>query len=339
MSKYLLINFSFILTFITQGLASSSTDMRSIRERIDAMNAKYAEQNNRAQNSSFKKESHTSDFAERFEKRRQQRAAERLDREEQFRQEERLQKEQALSRSAVVQDRLKSSATERFAGIDKESALLRGDVALRHDMPKDDLNIREAVNYCEPRVQAECVEESCPRYCEAAYAEIQDPVRRNQKIQDCKASCSQQCSLNRTGQDVDPVLIAQVDDMKMQCIAQARDGRGAKSGRRDINWWDVRAPRYYRLLKLAGLLGKSDINPDEVRSYSSREGMGTREERDDFRDSSNRMSGDIQNERQSRRYEDDRKNDPRYGNQEHRSEFFDAIERRKRALRESGNYR
>lgn len=109
--------------------------------------------------------------------------------------------------------------------------------------------IKQATKQCEQAVTQQCINVSCPAYCEKI-----NERRRNkdQLITTCKADCTAQkrCLLKPMGgQDdpQDPELDAQNRDQLFACIAEVRDPEGTKSGRRMEPWQTLKTPSWEKL--------------------------------------------------------------------------------------------
>lgn len=114
-----------------------------------------------------------------------------------------------------------------------------------HGDPATPISIASATKSCEIQVQDHCLSTSCPTYC----SRERTPEKREQ----CKKECTteKRCklrSLASMNDKMNQILDAQNREQLMQCIAQLRDPEGKKSGRRMIDWKDVKTPSFAKML-------------------------------------------------------------------------------------------
>jgi hypothetical protein len=107
------------------------------------------------------------------------------------------------------------------------------------------LSIKDATAFCEKNVPQNCMDNTCPAYC--------NTMRGAAQIVKCKAECTlaNRCKLKPLASMDDPknlTLDADNRDKLMACIAEKRDPAGTKSGRRMDPWEKLMTPSMKKAL-------------------------------------------------------------------------------------------
>lgn len=132
-------------------------------------------------------------------------------------------------------------------------------------------NVKGLIKKAERDVQAECTKPddgTCAKFCVAIYAKEANVTERDRKVATCQQECTpgQRCKINPiAGPDDEAILgnkelFTQTRDQLAAAVAEARDPKGKRTGRRMIPWQDIQAPEFKRIMDAIG----SGVPQEEV---------------------------------------------------------------------------